>query len=77
MDYNELPERYCGQILEINEDVADRNQDGLTGKKKMQGNWFVETGRRMSEIEVPGDVCFRRTWPTQGCRADDDNDLFL
>ena len=22
---------YCGQTLEINEDVADRNQDGLRG----------------------------------------------
>jgi hypothetical protein len=23
--------RYSGQTLEVNEDVADRNQDGLTG----------------------------------------------
>jgi len=22
---------YCGQILEVKEDVADRNQDGLLG----------------------------------------------
>jgi hypothetical protein len=22
---------YCGKALEVNEDVADRNQDGLTG----------------------------------------------
>ena len=23
--------RYCGQTLEVSEDEADRNQDGLTG----------------------------------------------
>jgi hypothetical protein len=31
MDEKELPKSYCGQNLEFNEDVADRNQDGLTG----------------------------------------------
>jgi hypothetical protein len=38
MDENELPKRYCGRTVEVNEDVADRNQDGLTGWRKIQGN---------------------------------------
>jgi len=64
----------CGQTLEDNEDVADRNQDGLTGYRKTQGNWVGETGGRMSRIEVAGDICLRRPKPAQGCTADD-NDL--
>jgi len=28
---NNYLKRYCGQTLEFNEDVADDNQDGLTG----------------------------------------------
>jgi len=31
-----------GQTLEVNADVADRNQDGLTGCKQTQGNWILE-----------------------------------
>jgi hypothetical protein len=31
IDENELPKNYCGQTLEVNEDVGDQNQDGLTG----------------------------------------------
>jgi hypothetical protein len=34
---------YHAQALEVNEEVADRNQDGLTGWKT-QGNWAVEIG---------------------------------
>ena len=30
-DENELPKIYCGQTLQVNEDMADRNQDGLMG----------------------------------------------
>jgi hypothetical protein len=60
--------------VEVNEDVAHRNQDGLTGWKKMQGNWVVEIGGRMSWIGCASDICLRRTWPAQGCRADDDDD---
>ena len=61
--------RYCGQTLEIKEDVADRNQDGLMGWRKAQGNRVVEIGW----IEVAGDICLRRPRPTQGCRTDDDD----
>jgi hypothetical protein len=50
-------ERYCGQILGVNEDVADRNQDGLTGYRKTHGNWVVEIGGRMPRLEVAGDIC--------------------
>jgi len=31
MDENQLSEKCSGQIPEVNGDVADRNQDGLTG----------------------------------------------
>ena len=39
--------RYCGQTLEVDEDVADRNQDGLTGGRgRRKENWVVEIGWR-------------------------------
>jgi len=66
--------RYFGQTLEVNEDVADRNQDGLTEYGKTQGNCVIEIGWRMSMVEVAGDICLRMSRPTQGCRADGDDD---
>ena len=63
-----------GKPLEVNEDLADRNQDGLTGYRKTQGNWVLEIGWQMSRIEVGGDICLRRPWPTQCCRVHDDDD---
>ena len=66
--------RYYGQNLEVNEDMADRNQDGLTGWRKTQGKCVVEIGGRMLRIEVTGNICLRRPRPTQDCRADDDDD---
>jgi hypothetical protein len=66
--------RYCGQTLKFNEDVADRNQDGLTGWRKTLGNWVVEIGWRLARIEGAGDIYWRRAWPTEGCRADDEDD---
>jgi hypothetical protein len=60
--------------MEVKEDVAERNQDGLTGWRKTQGNWVVEIGGRMSRIEDAGNICLRRPRTTQGCRADDDDD---
>ena len=48
--------RCCGQILELKEDVADRNQDGLTGERKTQGNCVVEIGWRLPRIEVAGNI---------------------
>jgi hypothetical protein len=66
--------RYYGQNLEANEDVADRNEDGLTRFRKTQDNWVVEFGWRVSRIEGAGDICLR-TGPTEGCRADDDDAL--
>jgi hypothetical protein len=53
--------------------MADQNQDGLTGWRKIQGNWVVEIGGQMPRIEDAGDICLRRPRPTQGCRADDDD----
>jgi len=41
---------------------------------KTQGNWAVQCGWKPHRIEVPGDICWRRPWPTEGCRADDDDD---
>jgi hypothetical protein len=67
-------ERYCGQTLGVNEDVADRNQDGLTGWRKTQENWVVEIGGRMPRIEIAGNICLRRPRPILGCTADDDDD---
>jgi hypothetical protein len=54
--------------------VADKNQDGLTGYRKTQGNCVVEIGGRTPRIEVAGYICLRRPRPTQGCRPDDDDD---
>jgi len=47
--------RYYGQTLEVTEDVADRNQDGLTDWRKTQGNWVVEIGARILRIEDDGE----------------------
>jgi hypothetical protein len=60
--------------MELNEDVANRNQGGLTGWRMTQRNWVVEIGGRVPRIEVSGDICLRRPKPNQGCRADDDDD---
>jgi hypothetical protein len=65
--------RYYEQTLAVNEDMADRNQDGLTGWRKTQGKWVVEFGRRMRRIEVAGDIFLRTPWPAQGSRTDDDD----
>ena len=68
MDENELPKKMLWTTLEA-EDVADRNQDGLTGAE--------EAARKMgcrNWIEVAGDNCLKRSRPTQGCTADDDDD---
>ena len=56
MDAKELPKKYCGQTLEVNEDMVGRNQDGLTAWRKTQGNWVVGVGGRVSRIEVAGDI---------------------
>jgi hypothetical protein len=44
--------KYYGQTLEVKEDVADQNQDGLSGYRKMQENWVVEIGWWMPRIQV-------------------------
>jgi hypothetical protein len=46
--------------LEVNEDVADRNQNGLMEYRKTQGNWVVEIGWRLPRIEVTGDIFLRK-----------------
>ena len=66
--------RYYGQTLEVNEDMAYRNQDELMGQRKAQGNWVVEIGRRLPRIQIAGDICLRRSRTAQGCTADDDDD---
>ena len=63
-----------GQTLEVSEDVADRNQDGLTGLRKTQGNWVVEIGWWLPGIEGAGRIYLKKPRPIQGCRADDDDD---
>jgi len=52
MDENEYPIIYYGQTLEVNMDVADRSQDGLTGQKKALGKWVVEIGGRLHRMVV-------------------------
>jgi hypothetical protein len=64
--------RHYGQTLEVNEDVADRNQDGLAEQRKTQGKWVLEIGWELPRIEVAGNVCLRRPRSNQGCSADDD-----
>jgi hypothetical protein len=44
----------------------------LTGLRKTQGKWVVETGGRVTRIEVAGDICLWRQSLSQGCTADDD-----
>jgi hypothetical protein len=63
-----------GQTLEVNEDVADWNKDGLTGQRKTQENWAVEISWHLPQIKVAGNICLRRPRPTQSCRANDDDD---
>jgi hypothetical protein len=46
----------------------------MTGWTKTQENWVVEFGRQMPRIEDTGNICLRRSRPTQGCRANDDED---
>ena len=71
--------RYYGQTLQVNKDVANQSQAGLTGYRKTQGSWVVEIGWQVQRIEVTGDICSSRPRPTQDCRAtaaaaDDDDD---
>jgi len=66
---NELPKEYCGQTLEVNEDVPDQNQDGLAGWRKMQGKLVEEISGRKPRIQVAIDICLRRPRPNQGCTA--------
>jgi hypothetical protein len=42
--------------MEINVAVADRNQDGLTGQRKTQGNCVVQIDGWMPRTEVAGDI---------------------
>jgi len=37
-------------------------------------NWVLEIGWQMPRIEIAGDICLRRPRPTQGSRANDDED---
>ena len=45
-----------------------------TRRVKSQGKWVAETGGRMPRVEGAGDICLRRPRPTQGFRADDDDE---
>ena len=72
MDKNKLPKNILWTNLGSQRKRPDRNQDGLTGWRKTQGNWVVEFGLRLSRIEVAGDIWLRRPKPTQGSRADND-----
>jgi len=74
MDYLK---RHYGQILEVNNDVADQNHEGLAEQRKEQGKWVLEIGWQLPRIKVAGDICLRPR-SNQGCRADyvdDDDDL--
>jgi len=51
-----------------------RPKSRYMGLRKTQGNWVVEIGGWMSRIEDVGDICFRKSRSTQGCRADGDDD---
>jgi hypothetical protein len=41
---------------------------------KTPGNWVVGIVWRLHRVEVDGDICLKRPRPTEGCRADDDDD---
>ena len=68
------PQQRHGGLRRTRNKLELKDQDGLTGYRKTQGNCVVEIGYRMSRIEVAGDICLRRPRSTQGCRADDDDD---
>jgi hypothetical protein len=54
--------------MKVNENVADRNQDGVTAWRKTQGSYAAEVGWYL----------FEEAKAHYGCRADDndyDNDL--
>ena len=73
MDDKELPKKMLWKNLGGQRDVTDRNQDGLTGQRKTQGNWVVAIGWRLPSIEVATEICSRKPRPTQGYRAGDDD----
>jgi hypothetical protein len=60
--------------MQVNEDVADQNQDGLVEHRKMQGKWVLEIGWQLPRIEVAGDICLRRPRSNQDSTANDDDD---
>ena len=63
MDKDELPKKIWWTNPGSQRESPDRNQDGLTGLRKTQGNWVVEIGWRLPRIEVAADICLRRSSP--------------
>jgi len=50
---------------------------GQRGRGRPKSRWIdmvVEIGWRIPRIDVAGDICLSRPRPTQGCRANDDDD---
>jgi len=65
--------RYCGQIVKVNKDVADRNQDELMGRRRTQGKWVVQNWQADAQARGRWRHLFEEAKaPSQGCRADDD-----
>jgi hypothetical protein len=73
MDDNELPKEMLWTNPGGQRGHGRPKSSEIDGVQEDARSWVVEIGWRMPRVEVAGDVCLRSR-PTQGCRADYDDE---